>query len=51
MSFSGVRALVLIAVLVVLVLGMSRFHLPGWIIPIGLLVTAGALKGKQKRVS
>src|SRR5262245_32222653 len=51
MSFSGVRALILIVVLVALVLGMSRFHLPGWIVPVGLLAMVGLLKGGQKRAS
>jgi len=51
MGFSGVRAIIMIAVLVALVIGMSQFHLPGWIIPVGLLVTGAALKGRQKTVS
>ena len=49
MGFSGVRAVVLIAVLVALVLAVTRFDLPGWIIPVGLLLSAAALKGSEKK--
>jgi hypothetical protein len=51
MGFSGARAIVLIAVLVVLMVAVSKFDLPGWIVPIGLLVSAGILKNKEKAAS
>ena len=47
-GFSGIRALIIIAVLVILVVGMSRFDLPGWIVPVGVLATAALLKPRKK---
>jgi hypothetical protein len=49
MGFSGIRAVILIAVLIVLVLAVTNFDMPGWILPVGLLVAAGALKGSEKK--
>jgi hypothetical protein len=51
MGFSGIRAVILIVVLVVLLLGVAKFSLPGWILPVGLLLTAGVLKGAEKKAS
>ena len=52
MGFSGIRALVMIVVLVALMVGMSKFNLPGWTIPVGLLFTGAVLKASiQKRTS
>jgi hypothetical protein len=51
MSFGGIRAVILIAVLIVLILGVTRLDLPGWILPVGLLLTAGVLKGVGKKAS
>ena len=51
MSFSGLRAVVLVAVLIGLVLAVTKFDLPGWIVPVGLLVTGVALKNTEKAVS
>jgi hypothetical protein len=51
MSFGGFRAAILIVVLIVLILGVTRLDLPGWILPVGLLVTAGILKGTEKKAS
>ena len=51
MGFSGLRALILIAVLVGLVLAVSKFDLPGWIVPIGLIGTAIVLKGAEQKAS
>jgi hypothetical protein len=48
MSFSGLRALVLVGVLVVLGVGVFKFHLPGWLLPIGLIATGIVLKGGEK---
>jgi hypothetical protein len=48
MSFSGLRAIILMAVLISLVLAVSRFGLPGWIVPVGLLVTGAVLKKSEK---
>ena len=44
MGFSGVRAVILIVVLVVLLVGISKFDLPGWVLPVGLIATAVVLK-------
>jgi hypothetical protein len=41
----------LIAVLVVLLLGITRFDLPGWILPVGLIAAGAALKAWDKRAS
>jgi hypothetical protein len=49
MGFSGIRAVVLIAVLIGSITAVSRFDLPGWLVPLGLILTAGALKGAEKK--
>ena len=51
MGFSGMRAVILIVVLIALVIGMSKFGLPGWTIPVGLIVTALLLKGSEKKAT
>ena len=51
MGFSGIRAVILIVVLVGLLLAVTRLDLPGWILPVGLLLTAGLLKGAEKKAS
>ena len=51
MGFSGIRAGILVVVLILLVLGVTKFGLPGWLVPVGLLVTAGVLKGAEKKAS
>jgi len=49
MGFSGIRAVILIALLVVLLLGITRFDLPGWILPVGLITGGALLKGWEKK--
>ena len=51
MGFSGIRAVILIVVLVGLMVAVGKFDLPGWILPVGLLLTAGLLKGAEKKAS
>lgn len=51
MGFSGIRAATLVVVLIVLVLGVTKLSLPGWLVPVGLVVAAGALKGAEKKAS
>jgi hypothetical protein len=51
MGFSGRRAAILIVVLVGLVIGVTKLGLPGWMLPVGLLLTAGLLKGAEKKAS
>ena len=51
MGFSGARAVILVVVLLALVVGVSKFGLPGWCVPVGLLVTAAALKAAEKKAA
>jgi hypothetical protein len=44
MGFSGVRALIMVGVLVALVLAVTKLGLPGWLLPVGLIVTGILLK-------
>jgi hypothetical protein len=48
MSFSGIRAVVLIVVLVVLLVCISKFNFPGWVLPVGLIAAAVVLKSVKK---
>jgi hypothetical protein len=49
MGFSGWRAIVLIAVLFGLVILVTKFDLPGWIVPIGLIAAGTVLKNAEKK--
>ena len=49
MGFSGIRAVILIVILVGLLLAVVKFDLPGWILPVGLLLSAAALKNSEKK--
>jgi hypothetical protein len=49
MGFSGVRAVMMIVALVVLVVAVTKFDLPGWIIPVGLIVAGVLVRAKEKR--
>jgi len=51
MGFSGIRAVILIAVLIGLVLAVTKLGLPGWILPVGLVLTAGLLRAAEKKAS
>jgi len=51
MGFSGIRAIILVAVLVVLLIGVSNYDLPGWILPVGLIGAGVLLKAWEKRAS
>jgi hypothetical protein len=51
MGFSGIRAVILIVVFVVLLLCVTKLDLPGWLLTVGLLLTAGVLKGAEKKAS
>jgi hypothetical protein len=51
MGFSGMRAVILIGVLIGLVLAVTKLGLPGWILPVGLVLTAGLLRAAEKRAS
>ena len=47
MGFSGARAVLMIGALVVLVVAVTKFDLPGWIIPVGLIVAGVVVKEKR----
>jgi hypothetical protein len=49
MGFSGVRAVMMVVALVVLVVAVTKFDLPGWIIPVGLIVAGVVVRAKEKR--
>jgi hypothetical protein len=51
MGFSGIRAVILVLVLVALIIGVSRLDLPGWIVPLGLIGSAALLRAWGKRAS
>ena len=51
MSFSGMKAVVLIGVLFALVVAVHKFGLPGWLVPVGLLLTGAILRGSEKKSS
>src|SRR6266446_639904 len=51
MGFSGIRAVILVFVLVGLVLAVTQLGLPGWIVPVGLIGSAAGLKAWEKRAS
>ena len=51
MGFSGIRALIMVAVLVVLVLGVTTYDLPGWLLPVGLIGAGVLLKAWESRAS
>jgi hypothetical protein len=44
MGFSGVRAVIMIAILIGLVLAVTKLDLPGWILPVGLIVSGILVK-------
>ena len=47
MGFSGARAVLMIVALVVLVVLVTKFDLPGWIIPVGLIVAGVLVKERR----
>jgi hypothetical protein len=51
MGFSGVRAVILLGVLLGLIVAVTHFNFPGWFVPIGLLATAAILKKSEQRAS
>ena len=51
MGFSGARAVVLLAILGALIVAVTKFGLPGWIVPVGMLVSAAALRNKENAAS
>jgi hypothetical protein len=51
MGFSGIRAVIMVGMLVALGIGVFKFDLPGWILPVGLIATGVVLKGSEERAS
>lgn len=51
MGFSGLRAVIMVVVLVILGIAVFKFDLPGWILPVGLILTGAVLKGAEERAS
>ena len=51
MGFSGSRAIIMIAVLIVLLVAVTKFELPGWLLPVGLIATGALLKNAEKAAS
>jgi hypothetical protein len=51
MGFSGSRAIIMIAVLIGLIVAVTKFDLPGWLLPVGLLATGALLKNAEKAAS
>jgi hypothetical protein len=51
MGFSGMRAVLLAGVFVVLLVAVTKFDLPGWLLPLGLIISAAALKNAEQRAS
>ena len=51
MGFSGMRAVIMIAVLIGLVLAVTKFDLPGWLLPVGIIACGVILKGTEQRAS
>ena len=51
MGFSGLRAIIMIGVLIVLVVAVTKFDLPGWCLPVGLIGAGVLMKGWEKRAS
>jgi hypothetical protein len=44
MGFSGVRALIMIGILIALVLAVTKLDMPGWLLPVGLIVSGILVK-------
>lgn len=51
MGFSGIRAVVMIVVLVVLVLAVTKFGMPGWLLPVGLIAMGVVVKATEKKTA
>jgi hypothetical protein len=47
MGFSGARAVMMIVALIVLVVAVTKLDLPGWIIPVGLIVAGVVVRERR----
>ena len=44
MGFSGIRAVIMVVMFVLLLMAVTKMNMPGWILPVGLIVTGIILK-------
>ena len=51
MGFSGVRAIIMVLVLISLVVAVGKFDLPGWVVPVGLIAAGVLMKAWENRAS
>jgi hypothetical protein len=51
MGFSGIRAIIIVAALIVLAVAVTKFNFPGWLLLVGLIATGVLLKGAEKSAS
>ena len=49
MSFGGWQALIMIGLFIVLLLGVTKLDLPGWILPAGLILGGMVVRGIRIR--
>jgi hypothetical protein len=49
MGFSGVRALILVGILIGLIIAVTKFDLPGWIVAVGIVAAGVVLKATEKK--
>jgi hypothetical protein len=51
MGFSGLRVIIMAVVLIVLINAVTKFDLPGWLLPVGLILSGILLKSAEQRTS
>jgi hypothetical protein len=51
MGFSGVRALILVGILIGLIVMVTKFNFPGWFVAVGIVLAGALLKGWEKKSS
>lgn len=51
MGFSGIRAVIMVVVLVALMAAVGQLDLPGWIVPVGLIAAGVIMKAWENRAS
>ena len=44
MGFSGIRAVIMIVMFILLLMAVTKMDMPGWILPAGLILTGIILK-------
>ena len=51
MGFSGMRALIMGGILIALIIAVTKFELPGWLLPVGLLLSGAVLRKSEESAS